>query len=120
MKRNHLITSLAALTMAFLLPIAATAGTITTAKSTTAASNTAAKSASIMPHHHAKAAAVKTQKLNLNTASREELMTLPDVDGAKADKIIENRPYKSMNELTSKNVMSKGEFTKVRRKVTAK
>ncbi len=113
MKRNHLITCLVALTMAFLLPVAASAGI-------TAAS---AKSASILPHHHAKAAqaaAVKAHKLDLNTASREDLMTLPGVDGAKADKIIENRPYKNMNELTSKNVMSKSEYTKVRRKVTAK
>jgi len=139
MKRSRLISCLGALTLAFFLPVVASAGThsgtaskagAANAKSITATNATAAKSST-----HAKgitatnagaaksstgAKKAKTHKMDLNSASREELMTLPGVDGAAADKIIENRPYKSMNELVSKNVVSKSEYTKIRRKVTAR
>jgi DNA uptake protein ComE-like DNA-binding protein len=112
MKRRHLISCLGALTVAIFMPLAASAGT------TTAASK------SIMSHHHAKAvdasATVKAKKLDLNSASKEDLMTLPGIDAGTADKIIEGRPYKSMNQLVSKNIVTKAEYTKIRRKVIAR
>ncbi len=40
-----------------------------------------------------------SQKININNASKEELIKLPGVGGATADKIIANRPYKSADDL---------------------
>src|SRR5262245_51623081 len=60
----------------------------------------------------AKAAAPKTAKaahaadlIDLNSATKDQLMTLPGIGDAYADKIIANRPYKMKTELTTKNVI---------------
>jgi DNA uptake protein ComE-like DNA-binding protein len=128
MKRNHLIPALAALVVAFALPaMAGATNTATTAKSTTASkSGTAAKSTSAKStssktsttHHASNTSAKHTHKIDLNTASREQLMTLPGVDGAMADKVIASRPYKNMNELESKKVVSKDEYNKIKGHIT--
>ena len=119
MKRHHIIPSLAAMTLAFALPAMSWAtNTASAAKSTTASkSGTTAKKSTT---HHASNTSAKPHKIDLNSASREQLMTLPGVDGAIADKIISERPYKNMNELTSKNVVTKSEYNKIKSHVTAK
>jgi DNA uptake protein ComE-like DNA-binding protein len=61
-----------------------------------------------------------THKLDLNSASKEQLMTLPGMDDATADKIIAGRPYKSTSELSSKSVLSKEEYKKVSAHVMVK
>ena len=107
MKRHHIIPSLAAMTLAFALPAMSWAtNTASAAKKSTT--------------HHASNTSAKPHKIDLNSASREQLMTLPGVDGAIADKIISERPYKNMNELTSKNVVTKSEYNKIKSHVTAK
>lgn len=138
MKRHHIIPSLAALTLAFALPAMSWAtSTASAAKSTTAsksgttakstsATTTHAKSASSTSgktsttHHASNTSAKTSHKIDLNSASREQLMTLPGVDGAMADKIISERPYKNMNQLTAKKVVSKDEYNKIKNHVTAK
>ncbi len=70
---------------------------------------------------HAKAAAkLATPRVDLNTASREELAKLPGMDEATADKIIAARPFKSRGELRSKGVVSSVEYAKLREHVIAK
>jgi DNA uptake protein ComE-like DNA-binding protein len=133
MKRNHLIPSLAALVVAFALPaMAGATNTATTAKSTTASkSGTTAKSTNATTNHaksssaktstthHASSTSAKhTHKIDVNTASREQLMTLPGVDGPMADKIISERPYKNMGELESKKVVNKEEYNKIKGHIT--
>jgi DNA uptake protein ComE-like DNA-binding protein len=44
--------------------------------------------------------------VNLNAATREELMKLPGISAVEADKIIAARPYGSKGMLVSKNVLS--------------
>ncbi len=60
---------------------------------------------------------VKTAKIDLNTATAEELEELPGVGAATSKKIIENRPYKSVGEL-SKAGLSAGKIAKLESHVT--
>jgi DNA uptake protein ComE-like DNA-binding protein len=59
-------------------------------------------------------------KLDLNGATREELIKLPGVGEATADKIIAARPFKSKNELVSKKLVSQSEYNKIAAHVIAK
>ena len=67
-------------------------------------------------HHAAKAHAAP--KINLNTASKEELMTLPGMTDETADKVMAARPFKSKNQLVEKNIVTKDEFKKLTMMVT--
>lgn len=59
-------------------------------------------------------------KLDLNSASREDLVKLPGVGEAIADKIIAARPLKSKDELVSKGIVTKAAYSKFSSKVIAK
>jgi len=96
-------TVLASVAFGMLLPMAAWAGT-----STTTTSSTAHKSST----HHSSSKST-SHKVDLNTASKEDLMKLPGVDDATADKIIAGRPYTSKSELVKKNVLTQDEMKKI-------
>ena len=55
--------------------------------------------------------------VDLNSASPKELRTLPGIGQAYSKKIIENRPYKSVEELQTRKVLPLGTYTKIRDKV---
>ncbi len=56
--------------------------------------------------------------ININTASRKELIDLPGVGEVTADKIISSRPYNSIDELLTKKVVTKSQFDKIKDKIT--
>jgi len=64
-------------------------------------------------------AAAEMPKVDLNTASKDELMKVPGVGDATADKIIAARPFKTRTELVSKNILTSAQFAKVRTLVAA-
>ncbi len=59
---------------------------------------------------------VNTQ-ININTASLGELDGLPGVGAVTAQKIIDNRPYTSIDELVNKKAVSKSVFEKIKEKI---
>ncbi len=64
--------------------------------------------------------APKPELLDINTATKEQLATLPGIGDAYAEKIIAGRPYKAKNELTQKKVIPDSVYKKIHSMIIAK
>jgi hypothetical protein len=62
----------------------------------------------------------RNKPLDINTASRDQLTSLPGVSGGEADRVISGRPYDSAGDLVTRRIMSKSEYDKIADQVTAK
>jgi competence protein ComEA len=60
------------------------------------------------------------EKIDLNSASPEELQKLPGIGEALSKKIVENRPYKRKDELVQKKVIPAPTYDKIKDHVIAK
>jgi competence protein ComEA len=65
-------------------------------------------------------AASKVKLVDINSASKRELMTLPGISGEDADKIIAGRPYLSKAHLTTQNIISRAAYENIKKLVIAK
>jgi competence protein ComEA len=66
-----------------------------------------------------KAPATPVKLVDINSAGRKELKTLPGIGDAEAERIIANRPYLSKAELVAKNVLLMGPYQSIRHRIVA-
>jgi competence protein ComEA len=62
----------------------------------------------------------RTRPLDLNSATRDQLVTLSGVTDAEADRVIAGRPYNQPDELVTRHIMPKAEYDRIADRVTAK
>jgi len=65
-------------------------------------------------------AAASMPKVDINSATKEELMKVPGIGDATADKIIAGRPFKAKNELVSKKIVTESAYKKMSSHIIAK
>ena len=55
----------------------------------------------------------ESKKVNVNRASKTQLLTLPGMDEDSAQRIVDGRPYHTKDELSTKGIVSPEEFQKI-------
>ena len=93
----------------------------TESKSAKAARAARAKTTAAKARERAKAKAEEEAKaVDINSATKAQLKTLPGVTDAYADKIIAGRPYKSKAFLVTNNVIPEALFQTLRHRIVAR
>ncbi len=57
--------------------------------------------------------------VNINKASRDELLKLPGLTGIEADRIVAERPFHDTHELVRRRILSNNEYDKVKDRIIA-
>lgn len=70
------------------------------------------------PAQMAKASAA--DKLDINTATKDQLKALPGIDDVYSQKIIDGRPYRTKLDLVHKKIIPQATYEKVRELIIAK
>ncbi len=58
--------------------------------------------------------------MDINTASKKELASLPKIGDARSDAIIKGRPYKAKDELVDKKILSEDVYKEIKDLIIAK
>src|SRR4051812_33801187 len=61
--------------------------------------------------------ASSSKQIDINSASKDELMSLPGIGDAYADKIVSGRPYQNKSQL--KKILPEGTYNKISKSVVA-
>jgi len=56
----------------------------------------------------------------LNTATKEQLLSLPGMTAEEADRVVAGRPYNEPGELVTRHILPKTEYDKITDHVTAR
>ena len=62
----------------------------------------------------------REKPLDINAASKEQLLTLPEMTASSADAVIAGRPYKNSSELVNRRILGKSQYDKIADRITAK
>ena len=120
---RRVLKQFAAVTMSLLL-ISAVAFAQTTTQSKTSTTGGTQKSSSTSATKTTTGTSAKTttpakKKLDINSATKKELMELPGIGDALSQKIIDGRPYKAKNELTQKKILTDDVYAKISEQIIA-
>jgi len=125
MKKHYLVPSMLLALALALSPIssaAQTQGDQTKSSTKSAGSDTknAAKDVGSATTSGAKAASDKvTGKIDINSASKDDLMKLDGIGDATSAKIIAGRPYRSKRDLLNRKIVSQATYDKISDKLVA-
>jgi competence protein ComEA len=65
-------------------------------------------------------AAEQSDLLDINTATVEQLKTLPGIGDAYSEKIIKGRPYQRKDELVQKKILPRATYENIKYRIVAK
>ena len=65
-------------------------------------------------------AADNAEMLDINTATAEQLKTLPGIGDAYAERIIKGRPYSRKDELVQKKILPRATYEQIKYKIIAR
>ena len=111
--------------VSIILLLAALAGCTQQQKSQDLKERTAQATAEVKRDAKAVAAGIREgwsrdKPLDLNSATKKQLLSLPGVTAAQADRVIAGRPYNEPGEVVTRRILPKSEYDKIADRVTAK
>ena len=91
-----------------------------TAFAQTPSTGTPAKAPAMKPSAPSMMTTAKTPLIDINTASKADLVALKGVGDKRADDIIKGRPYKGKDDLVQKKILPQGVYDGIKDTIIAK